>query len=65
MGAAQALDPVLARLDAVFGGELVSDETVAEDRVVGMDLARGIDEVCVVPIALRDRVGAPLVEGLR
>jgi hypothetical protein len=50
--AAEALDTVLARLHAVLGGELVTDEAVAEDGVVCVDRARRVDEVGVVPVAL-------------
>ncbi len=48
----------------MLGDELVTDEAIAEDGVVGMDRAGRVDEVGVVPLALRDRIGAPLVEGL-
>jgi hypothetical protein len=44
--------------------ELVSDEPVAELGVVVMDLAGQVDQVRVVPVPLRDRVSAPLVERL-
>jgi hypothetical protein len=44
--------------------ELIGDEPVAELRVVVMDLERGMDEVRIVPVPLRDGVGIPLVVGL-
>jgi hypothetical protein len=44
---AEPMHAVLARGDAVFGRELVCDEAVAEDRIVGVDLACGIDQVRV------------------
>ena len=53
-----------ARRDPVLGGELVGDEAVAEDRIVGMDLAGGMDEVCVGPVPIGHRVGSPRVEAL-
>ena len=59
--AAQAVDPVLAHGDPVFGGELVGDEAVPEDRIVGVDRHGGVHQVCVVPVTGRDGVGTPLV----
>ena len=44
--------------------QLVGDEPVAELGVVVVDVDRGVDQVRVVPVALRDRVGLPLVERL-
>jgi hypothetical protein len=44
--------------------QLVGDEPVAEGRVVTVDIDRGVDQVRIVPVALTDRVGAPLVERL-
>jgi hypothetical protein len=55
------VDAVAAGGDAV-AGELVGDESVAELRVVVVDVDGGVDQIRVVPVALADRVGAPLVE---
>ena len=63
--AAQARHAVLARVDPAFGSELVGDEAVAEDRVIGMDLTGSIDEVRVGPVPVSHRVGPPPVEALR
>jgi hypothetical protein len=60
---AQPVDAVAAGGDP-DAGELVGDEPVAELGVVVVDVDRGVDEVGVVPVALADGVGAPLVEGL-
>jgi hypothetical protein len=60
---AQPVDAVAAGGDP-DAGELVGDEPVAELGVVVVDVDRGVDEVGVVPVALADRVRAPLVEGL-
>ena len=54
MCAAQTLHPVLAGSDPAFSGELVGDEPVAEGRIVGVDLASGMDEVSVGPVPPRD-----------
>lgn len=64
VGAAQALDPVLAGRDAVLGLELVGDEPVPEGRVVGVDLPCRVDEVGIGPVPRRDGTGFPLVERL-
>ncbi len=61
--AAQPVDPVAGGGDALVG-ELVGDVPVAELRVVVVDVDRGVDQVRVVPVALADRGGLPLVEGL-
>jgi len=45
-------------------GEFVGDESVAELRVVVVDVDGGVDQLGVVPVALADGVGAPLVERL-
>lgn len=42
---AEPVHPVLARTDAVLGHELIGDEPIAEDRIVGMDLASRLDEM--------------------
>jgi hypothetical protein len=60
---AEPVHPVAAGHDAA-GGQLVSDEPVAELRIVVVDVDRGVDQVCVVPVPLTDRGGLPLVEGL-
>ena len=60
---AQPVDAVAAGGDPQ-AGELVGDEPVAELGVVVVDVDRGVDEVGVVPVALADGIGAPLVEGL-
>src|SRR5487761_2526061 len=44
--------------------ELVGDEAVAELGIVGMHVPDGVHQVGVVPVALRDRIALPLVEGL-
>jgi hypothetical protein len=46
---AQALDPVLARQDALLR-ELVGNETVPERRIVGMDVQGGVDQVRIGPV---------------
>ena len=63
--AAQTLDAVLRCDDPAFGTQLVGDEAVAEDGIVGMDLTSGIDEVRVGPVAGAHGVGPPPVEALR
>jgi hypothetical protein len=60
---AQPGDPVLPGRDASLA-QLVGDEPVAERRVVVVDVDRGVDQVRVVPVALRDWVGVPGVERL-
>ena len=60
---AQPGDSVLADRETAFA-QFVGDEPVAEDWVVAVDVDRGVDQVRVVPVALADRVGAPLVERL-
>lgn len=45
-------------------GEFVGDEAVAELGVVVMDIDRGVDQMRVVVVAVGDRLGLPLVEGL-
>jgi hypothetical protein len=65
VGPAETVNAVLARLHAVLGGKLVGDEAIAEHWVVSMDHAGALDEVSVVPVALRDWIRPPLVEGLR
>jgi hypothetical protein len=54
----------VARRHDAEGAEFVGDEPVAELRVVVMDVDGRVDQVGVVPVALRDRLGTPLVEGL-
>ena len=61
--AAEPVDPVTAGPDA-FAGEFVGDEPVAEFRVVVVDVDRGVDQVGVVPVPLRDRAFAPGIERL-
>ena len=60
---AEPPDPVLARSEAGVA-ELVRDEPVAEGGVVVMGVPSGVGEVGVVPVALGDRVGPPLIERL-
>jgi len=55
--ATEPMDAILARPDASFGVELVGDEPVTEDRIVGVDLTRGIDEVGIGPVPGADGVG--------
>jgi hypothetical protein len=55
--------PVLRRHEPTLG-EFVGDESIPVRRVVGMDLQRSVDEMGIVPVALRDRLGQPLVVGL-
>ncbi|GAA1789516.1 hypothetical protein GCM10009712_41130 [Pseudarthrobacter sulfonivorans] len=55
---AQALDPVLARRDALLR-ELVGIETVPECRVVGVDVQGGVDEVRIDPLPFCHRTGPP------
>ena len=43
----QPRHPVLARYDAAFSAEFIGDESVAERRIVGVDLTRSIDQVGV------------------
>jgi hypothetical protein len=62
--AAQAVDAVLARGDAVLCGDFVGDEPVAEHRIVGADVAGGVDQVRVGPVPVADGASPPLVEGL-
>ena len=45
-------------------GQLVGDEAIAEGRIVVVDVDGRVDQVRLVPVALADRVPAPLVEGL-
>jgi hypothetical protein len=59
----QPLDAVLRR-PVASGLELISDEPVAELGVVTVDVEDGVEQVRVVPVALRDRGGEPLVEPL-
>jgi hypothetical protein len=42
--------------------QLIGDEPVAELGVVSVDVDDGVDQMRVVPVPLRDRVGEPLVE---
>ena len=59
----QAPHPALAEL--VAGGlELVGEEPVAELRIIAVEIDEGVREAGVVEIAVRARVGAPLVERL-
>jgi hypothetical protein len=44
------VNAVLTRPDPALGGELVGDEPVAEDRVVGVDLPCRIDQVGIGPV---------------
>ena len=53
---AQPVDAVAAGGDAV-AGELIGDESVAELRVVVVDVDGGVDQLRVVPVALADGVG--------
>lgn len=60
---AQPRHPALA--DLVAGTlELIGDEPVAELGIIGVDVDDRIDQVSVVPIAVADRLGSPLVERL-
>jgi hypothetical protein len=61
---AQPGDPVLTGGDASLT-EFIGDEPVAEGGIVGVDVQCGVDQVRVVPVALADRAGQPLVVGLR
>ena len=53
-------DPLLGAqpCDTVLPGgdpapwQLISDESVAECRIIGVDVADGVDQMCIVPIAL-------------
>jgi hypothetical protein len=60
---AEPVDPV-AGGDHALVGELVGDEAVAELGVVVVDVDCGVDQVRVVPVALADGIGLPLVERL-
>lgn len=51
---AQPCNAVLAG-SAPASGQFVSDEQVAEGRIIGMDAAGGVDQVRIVPITLRQR----------
>jgi hypothetical protein len=57
----QPLYPVLRGLVPGYV-QLVGDEPVAELGIVGMDVDDGVGQVRVIPVPVRDRVGAPLVE---
>ena len=46
-------------------GDFVGEEPVAELRVITVGVDEGVGEVGVGEVALADRVGLPLVEGLR
>src|SRR5207245_8327381 len=65
VGTAQTLHAVLARRDGVLCSQLIGDEPITELRIIGVDLASGIDEVCVVPVTLGEGLGPPPVEALR
>lgn len=47
----QPCDTVLAGAD-LAPGKFVGDESVAKGGVIGMDVAGGVDQVCIIPIAL-------------
>lgn len=44
--------------------EFIGDEPVSELRIVRMDVVGGIEQVCLVPVPVRDRTCTPLVEPL-
>src|SRR6185312_11178115 len=46
------------------GGQLVSDEPVAERRVIGVDIQGGVDQMCLIPVPVADRALLPRIEGL-
>lgn len=56
---AQPGDPVLPDLVACRG-EFIGDEPVPERRVVLVDVERDVDQMGVVPVPLRHRIGTPL-----
>ncbi len=58
---AQPLQPPLGS-DVTGGLQLVRDESVPERRVIGVSVNDSVRQMRVVPVALRDRVGAPLRE---
>jgi hypothetical protein len=60
---AQSSHPVLPGDDPACG-KLVSNEAVPENRIVGVDGQRGVDQMCVVPIMLCRKSFAPLAERL-
>jgi hypothetical protein len=60
---AEPVDPLAASEDAGFG-ELVGDERVAELRVVGVDVDRGVEQVRVGSVPIGHRLRFPCVEGL-
>ena len=60
---AQTLHPVLPGGMAEVG-QFVGDEPIAEFRVVGVDVERGVDQMCVIPVMLRHGIFAPLIERL-
>ena len=63
MLAADPVHPVLADLVSPVL-QFVGEEAVAKGRVVAVQIAEIVGQVGVLPGALADRVGEPLVEGL-
>lgn len=61
---AQPPYPPFRSLQAGFGFDLVRDETTPEPCVVAVQIDRGVREVGVVPVALRDGVCSPFEERL-
>jgi hypothetical protein len=55
----QPRDTILPSSDPA-PGKFVGDESVAEDGVIGMDVAGGVDQVRIAPITLRQRCFAPV-----
>ena len=57
------MHPILRRDDPA-DGELIGDEPIPERRVVVMNIHRGVDQMRVVPLTIRDRIGFPSVKRL-
>ena len=62
--ATQAVHAVLTHTDPVLVGQLVSEEPVAQRRIIRVRLVQHVDDVSVVPVALRHRLFEPLVIAL-
>lgn len=60
---AQPPDQVLAGCNAI-AGQFLCDESVPERWIVAVDVDSHVDQVGVVPVPRRDRIGVPLAERL-
>ena len=45
-------------------GQLIGDEPIPERRIVDVNIDRGVDQLRLIPVPLRDRIGEPPVIGL-